>query len=188
MLIVSLIAVLLPATTQASALTALTERKDLTPESFIRSFADFTFELGDCVQDPEAFLQRRRGDCDDFASLAAAILKDRGYSTKVVVVMMNGATHVVCYVKEAHGFLDFNHRADAYPIVESDGSLEDIAEKVSDYFRAHWHMASEIRYEKRAPIFITSTFPLAAPKKPVADTKPSIPTITASATPVVATP
>ena len=193
MLIVGLVSILLPAISRASALSALAEQKDLTPESFIRSFADFTFELGDQVQDPETFLQRKRGDCDDFASLAATVLKGRGYNPKVVVVMMDGATHVVCYVKEAHGFLDFNHRADSHPIIESDGSLEDIAEKVSTYFRVRWHMASEIRYEKRTPVFVTSVFPLAASRETVAAKRRepalvSAPAITASATPAIATP
>lgn len=158
-------AALFPGVAKADALSELKARRDLTPESFIRSFATFGFELGDRLQEPAAFLQRHRGDCDDFASLAAAVLNERGYRTKVVVVMMNGATHVVCYVQEAHGYLDFNHRADAHPIIESDGSLEDIANKTAAYFRLRWSMASEVRYEKNTPVYLTSVFCVGAPEK-----------------------
>jgi hypothetical protein len=161
----SLTAVLLPAALRAGALSDLKERRDLTPENFLRSFADFRFELGEQVQDPESFLQRKRGDCDDFASLAATVLKERGYSTKIVVIMMNGATHVVCYVKESHGYLDFNHRADVRPIIDSDGTLEDIAQKTASYFRLGWYMASEVRYEKKSPVFLASVFSMTAPEK-----------------------
>jgi hypothetical protein len=136
--------------------------KDLTPENLIRSVADFTFELSAQPQDAEVFLQRRRGDCDDFASLASRLLTDSGYQTKLVVVMMEQQTHVVCYVKEARGFLDFNHRADARPIIESDGSLEDIARKVARDFRQRWQTASEFRYENKLPIYGEIAFPSAA--------------------------
>src|SRR5438552_2565270 len=108
-----LIATCFCATARAGALTALSEQKDLTPEKLVRSFASFTFELNAELQDAEIFLQRKRGDCDDFANLASRLLTERGYKTKLVSVMMDQQTHVVCYVQEARGFLDFNHRADA---------------------------------------------------------------------------
>ena len=150
----------------------LKAQKDLTPDSFIRHFADFTYELGDQVQEPESFLERKRGDCDDFAKLASDVLTQRGYKTKVVVVMMEKETHVVCYVAEAHGFLDFNFRAAAKPIIESDGSLEHVAQKVSAYFRSKWHMASEVRYKDNRPVFVDNTFPLAVTAKSTDTNKP----------------
>jgi hypothetical protein len=161
---------LITAGVRAGALDDLSNRKDLTPENLIRSCADFTFELGDRPQDSETFLQRKRGDCDDFAQMASTVLARHGYKTKMVVVMMDGATHVVCYVDEIHGVLDYNHRKDANPIVPSDGSLENIAQNVAKYFRLNWRMASEFRYdEKQRPVYLDTAFPqiAAAPKKPV---------------------
>lgn len=159
---------------RAGAVSDLAGQPDLTPENLIRSFAGFTFELSAQPQDAETFLQRKRGDCDDFADLAGRLLAGRGYKTKLVVVMMKQQTHVVCYVKEAHGFLDFNHRADAHPIIESDGSLEDIAEKVAGDFRARWQMVSEIKYENKLPVYLEVVFPsAAAPKKMVATVAPA---------------
>jgi hypothetical protein len=146
----------------ADAVSALAGQRDLTPERLIRSFAGFTFELSAQQQDPEAFLQRKRGDCDDFASLASRLLAARGYKTKLVVVMMEQQTHVVCYVKEARGFLDFNHRADAHPIIASDGSLEDIAEKVAGDFHSRWQTASAFRYNNELPVYLETVFPSAA--------------------------
>jgi hypothetical protein len=163
----------------ASLVGALAERKDLTPESLMRFFADFTFELSAERQDPETFLARKRGDCDDFAILASELLTARGYKTKLVVVMMQQESHVVCYVREARGFLDFNHRADARPIIESDGTLEEIGEKVAADFRHPWHLASEFRSESGRLVYVENAFPLrsvavqaVAVSTPVAPPKP----------------
>lgn len=146
------------ATAHAGELSALAGQADLTPEKLIRSFAEFTFELSAQPQDAETFLQRKRGDCDDFAILASRLLTERGFKTKLIAVMMAEQTHVVCYVEEAHGFLDFNHRAQAHPVIASDGSLEDVAQKVARDFRAPWQMASEFRREKNSPVYLNSVF------------------------------
>jgi transglutaminase superfamily protein len=146
------------ATAGAGNLNDLFDQKDLTPEALARVIADFSFELDPQLQEPETFLQRKRGDCADFANLASLVLTHRGYTTKLVVVMMSKQTHVVCYVKEAGGFLDFNHRADTHPVIASDGSLEDIAGKVAGDFRSQWHMASAFRYRERSPVYLDSVF------------------------------
>jgi hypothetical protein len=147
------------ATVHASEMAALAAQKDLTPATLLRSFAGFAFELGAKPQDPEVFLQRRRGDCDDFAQLASQLLSGLGYHAKLVVVMMEKETHVVCYVREAQGFLDFNRRAEPHPVAGSDGSLEDIAQKVAASFHSNWRMASEFRYENKLPRYLASVFP-----------------------------
>jgi hypothetical protein len=150
------------AAAHAGLASGLAEQMNLTPENLIRSFAGFSFELSAQPQDAETFLQRKRGDCDDFASLASRLLTDRGYKTKLVMVMMERQTHVVCFVKEAHGFLDFNHRSDAHPIIDSDGSLEEIAQKVAGDFRGRWLTASEFKYENKSPVYLETVFPSAA--------------------------
>ena len=127
-----------------------------------RHFADFRFELSDQVQLPDAFLHRKSGDCADFANLASQVLTQRGYTTKLVVVMMAKQTHVVCYVKESGGFLDYNHRADAHPVVESGGALEEIAAKVSADFRSEWRLASQFRYRGVWPVYLETAFPIDA--------------------------
>ena len=166
---------------KAGELATLRDQKNQTPEQLIRIFADFKYELGDRVQDAETFLKRKRGDCDDFATLASSLLTQRGYNTKLVVVMMAGQTHVVCYVKEVKGILDFNHRADAQPVIESDGELDDIADKTAAYFRSPWHMASEIRYEKDRPVYVNNAFPRARKATPAAPTSPGNSEVAATA-------
>jgi hypothetical protein len=146
------------ATAGAAGLNDLLNQKDLTPEGLAHGFADFAFELAPEVQEPEAFLQRKRGDCADYSNLASTVLTRHGYTTKLVVVMMSKQTHVVCYVKEAGGFLDYNHRADAHPLIASDGSLEDIAGKVAGDFRSQWRMASAFRYHSGSPVYLDSVF------------------------------
>jgi hypothetical protein len=146
------------ATAKAGNLNDLLDQKNLTPEALARVAANFTFELNPQLQAPETFLQRERGDCADFANLASIVLTHGGYTTKLVVVMMSKQTHVVCYVKEAGGFLDYNHRSDAHPVIASNGSLEDIADKVASDFRAQWQMTSAIRYRENSPVYLDSVF------------------------------
>jgi len=148
-----------PGTMRAGQSADLTAEKDLTPESLMHAVAGFAFELGDEPQDPDVFLQRRRGDCDDFAQLASRVLTAHGYHAKQVVVMMGQQTHVVCYVQESRGYLDYNRRADPHPVVASDGSLDDIAQKVALSFRSQWTMASEFQYENKRPRYLAIVFP-----------------------------
>ena len=150
---------------RAATLSGFVNQKDLTPSKLARAIADFTFELAPQVQDPDAFLQRKRGDCADFANLASIVLAQHGYSTQLIVVMMDQQTHVVCYVKEAGGFLDYNHRADEFPVVLSDGSLEDVARHVAGDFRSGWRMASAFRYRNGSPVYGHMVF---APQKSAA--------------------
>jgi hypothetical protein len=160
-------------TSRANEWDTFRHQSNLTPEKLLHYFATFDFELGTRVQSPETFLERRRGDCDDFATLASTVLTERGYSTKLIAIMMDGQTHVVCYVKEARGFLDFNHRADVHPVIQSDDSLNDIAAKVASYFRNPWLLASEIRYEGDRVVFLESSFPPARMISSVAQVQPN---------------
>ena len=131
----------------------LRDDPNLTPERFARYFRDFAFKLGDTRQAPEDFLALRSGDCEDYASLAAEVLRRRTYTTKLIAVFMDGQTHVVCYVDEVHGYLDYNLRKEATTIQGSSGTLEDIADKVAAYFRAPWRSVSEFKYEANKPRF-----------------------------------
>jgi hypothetical protein len=118
----------------------------LTPARFARYFADFTFEYHDQVQAPETFLSTQSGDCDDFATLAATILGEKGYTTHLISVRMANETHVVCYVEETKCYLDYNIRGCLFRTVSSDGSLNNIARKVAKSFDAKWTSAAEFTY------------------------------------------
>jgi hypothetical protein len=135
--------------------TLVTLRNDpnLTPERFGQYFRDFDFKLGAVRQAPESFLAAKAGDCDDFACLAAEVLREKHYTTKLVAVFMQGQTHVVCYVDEIHGYLDYNLRKEASAVQGASGKLEEIADKVAAYFRTPWRSASEFNYEANQPRF-----------------------------------
>lgn len=139
----------LPTPATGSVLTVARLRNDpeLTPEKFMSYFRDFKFQLGEKVQAPDVFLARRTGDCDDFATLAADILREKKYTTRLIAIFMKQETHVVCYVEEIKGYLDFNNRQRAVTIEPTNGSLEDIADKVAAWFRSPWHCVSEFTYE-----------------------------------------
>jgi hypothetical protein len=126
---------------------------NLTPERFGQYFRDFAFKLGQDRQAPKDFLAARSGDCDDFACLAAEVLGEKKYTTKLVAVFMQGQTHVVCYVEEVHGYLDYNLRKEASAVQAAGDSLEEIADKVAAYFRNPWGSASEFQYDGTRPRF-----------------------------------
>jgi len=143
---------------------------NLTPERFGQYFRDFAFKLGQDRQAPKDFLAARSGDCDDFACLAAEVLRQRKYTTRLVAVFMTGQTHVVCYVDEVHGYLDYNLRKEASALQAAGDSLEEIAEKVAAYFRSPWRSASEFQYEGALPRFGRIVF--ASVVKPISSGAP----------------
>jgi hypothetical protein len=130
----------------------------LTPERLMGYFADFKFELGHQVRQPETFLANRSGDCDDFATLAADLLREKGYSTRLVVVFMPQDVHVVCYVAESHSYLDYNRRKQASPLVKCEGDLGAIAASVAESFRSTWRSASEFTFRDGGRHFVSTVF------------------------------
>ncbi|MEK7677860.1 MAG: transglutaminase domain-containing protein [Verrucomicrobiota bacterium] len=142
----------------------------LTPRSFARYFADFSYKFHEEIQTPEVFLATQNGDCDDYATLADLILREKGYTTRLMAVRMPGLTHVVCYVAETKCYLDFNNRTYLVRTVSSGGSLQDVARKVAKSFEANWTSASEFTYGngvKRLVTTITKTQPYMASPVPV---------------------
>ena len=125
----------------------------LTPERFMRYFHDFYFVLGETRRPVEVFLASRCGDCDDFACLADEVLREKNYTTRLIAVFMPGQTHVVCYVKESHGYLDYNRRRDTTAIQPAGEKLEEVADQVATYFRAPWQSVSEFTYHGIYPRF-----------------------------------
>jgi hypothetical protein len=144
------LSILLASTALAGPMLTLEQLRadpDLTPERFIQYFSKFEFKLGDKVQSPEVFLASRSGDCDDFASLAATVLREKKYTTRLIVVFMDGQTHVVCYVEEIKGYLDYNNRQRAAAVQATNGDLEDIANQVAAWFHSRWSSVSEFSYQ-----------------------------------------
>jgi len=141
--------ILLLGTFSSSAVTLEQLRQDanLTPDRLIGYFRDFKFKLGEKIQSPEIFLAAQSGDCDDFASLAAEVLRERKYTTRLIAVFMDGQTHVICYVEEVKGFLDYNRRQDRMGIQSTNGDLEDMADKVAAFFRLPWRCVGEFTYQ-----------------------------------------
>jgi hypothetical protein len=122
----------------------------LTPRRFAAKFEHFIYEFAPEVQVPEIFLQRERGDCDDYAILADHVLKKRGYVTRIIHIRLVGrVAHAVCYVEESKAFLDFNNRKYFMNLERSGRSLREIATEVADSFKANWTSASEFTYDYR---------------------------------------
>ena len=143
---------------RAVTLAELRGDPNLTPERLMTHFADFKFELGREVRPPETFLANRAGDCDDFATLAADLLREKGYSTRLVVVYMPHDVHVVCYVAETNSYLDYNRRKQASPLVKCKGELEAIAASVAQYFRCPWRSVAEFTFRNGARHFVSMAF------------------------------
>ncbi len=143
---------------QPMTLAELRAEPNLTPERFMAHFADFKFALGRKVRSPETFLSARSGDCDDFATLAADLLHEKGYSTRLVAVFMPNDVHVVCYVAETNSYLDYNRRKKATPLVKCKGELAAIAAKVARSFRSPWRSVSEFTFRQGARHFVSTVF------------------------------
>jgi hypothetical protein len=135
--------------TPAHAVTFQELQKDttLTPESLMHRFSHFKFRLTPDLQPRDQFLASETGDCDDFATLAADILKEKGFTTRLIAVHMEKQFHVVCYVKEVNAYLDYNNRKKQSPLVQTDGSLQDIANKVARSFGTTWASVAEFVYK-----------------------------------------
>jgi hypothetical protein len=132
--------------------------KHLTPERLIKYFADFDFNLGREVRQPEVFLEKKAGDCDDFATLAADLLRERGYTTRLVVVYMHKDVHVVCYVAEVNGYLDYNRRKNGAPLIKCGAGLADVAASVASSFKTDWRSVSEFSFKNGTRNFLQTEF------------------------------
>ena len=130
----------------ALSLEELRNAKDLTPPRFAGYFRDFSFSFRKDVQRADAFLATKNGDCDDYSILAAAILRERGYTPRLISVRMPGVTHVVCYIEETRSYLDYNFRGYTVAIGASDNVLEKIAVNVARSYGVGWSSVSEFTY------------------------------------------
>jgi hypothetical protein len=148
-LFLSLFLIALHFRAEAQLLTVETLRSEprLSPQKFASFFSDFRYAFHEEIQPPALFLARRAGDCDDYATLADAILAEKGYATRLVAVRMPGLlTHVVCYVVEDRIYLDYNNRSYLVKTERAKPGLREIASKVAKSFNASWTSASEFTY------------------------------------------
>jgi hypothetical protein len=143
---------------QGLTLQTLRELPNLTPEVLMAQFSGFNYKLGEDLQDPEQFLATRTGDCDDFACLAATLLSERKFTPRLIAVFMEGQTHVVCYIPEVEGYLDYNCRGLPAPLQPTNGKLDDIAGKVANYFRTSWRLVAEFTLQAGTPKFGSIAF------------------------------
>jgi hypothetical protein len=125
----------------------LRKEKDLTPPKFASYFRDFSFNFRKEVQRPNAFLATKMGDCDDYSVLGASILRERGYTPRLISVRMPGVTHVVCYIEETRSYLDYNFRGYTVAIGPVDNVLQQIANNVARSYGVNWSSASEFTYD-----------------------------------------
>lgn len=122
------------------------EPPPMTPPRFAAFFTDFTYQYFEEIQPVEVFLATRNGDCDDYATLAAMILAEKGLHPRLFAIRMPGLVHVVCYVGETQTYLDYNNRVYLKKTAPADGSLKDIARRVAKSFDASWTSCSEFTY------------------------------------------
>lgn len=140
--------------TSAQALTVeqIRTMPDLTPDKFASLFSDFKFRFHEEVQDFQTFLTTKSGDCDDYATLAAEVLSQHGYTPRLIAVRMKGETHVVCYIEETGSYLDYNSRKDTKKLVPSNHVLTDIAHSVANSFSKDWIATYEFTFSKKEKV------------------------------------
>jgi hypothetical protein len=160
-LLLSLLAVgcalLFPSETRAMTLQELHNDATITPQTFARHFSKFRFVFRAEVQKPEEFLASEAGDCDDYSTLAASELAARGYHPRLISVRLKNVVHVVCYVAEANGYLDYNKRSRGSGIVACGPSLSEIANSVANSFKSEWSSTSEFTYSDGVKRLVSTT-------------------------------
>ena len=129
---------------------------DLTPKKLMARVSRFKFKLHAEVQCPEKFLANECGDCDDFATLAAQVLREKGYKPRLFAVRMPGLTHVVCYVPETGSYMDYNNRIYTKNLVKCKPAINDIADQVAKSFDSSWTTASEFIYTNQVKILVAT--------------------------------
>lgn len=132
--------------------------QNLTPERLMKYVSGFKFEQRRELRSTDAFLRDRCGDCDDFAAMAAGVLREKGYRTRLVAVYMAREVHVVCYVAESGGYLDFNRRKEADPLVKCPETLAAIGARVAESFRTDWLSVSEYNLAGGRAEFLQTEF------------------------------
>lgn len=150
---------------------------DLNPRKLMARVSRFKYELRAEVQPPEVFLSTESGDCDDFATLAALVLREKGFTPRLFAVRMPGLTHVVCFVEESGAYMDYNNRVYFRPLVRCRGEIGDIADKVAKSFESNWTTASEFLYTNQVKVMVktiarTEGFSQAATTPPKASAPP----------------
>ena len=145
--------------TRALTLEQLRSDATITPQTFARHFSKFRFVFRANVQTPEQFLASEAGDCDDYSTLAAAELAARGYQTRLISVRMPNEVHVVCFVSEANGYLDYNKRAKGTGVVTCGADLASIADSVGKSFNSSWTSVSEFTYADGVKRLVATTLP-----------------------------
>jgi hypothetical protein len=143
--------------TSALTLEQLHNDATLTPQTFAHHFSKFRFEFHAEIQKPENFLSSEAGDCDDYSILAATELGARGYHTRLIAVRLKNVVHVVCYVAEANGYLDYNLRSRGDGIVSCGPGLNEIAVSVAKSLKSSWHSVSEFTYSDGAKRLVSTT-------------------------------
>ena len=156
---------LAPGPAGAFTLQDLFAEKELTPKKFASRFADFEYEFAADVLPAAVFLQRRKGDCDDYAVLADLVMRHHRQTPRLIHVRMVGrVAHAVCYVTESKAYLDYNNRKYAINVERCGPSLREIATQVAESFKANWTSVSEFTYtyeedRKRFGVTVVKTDP-----------------------------
>lgn len=132
---------------------------ELTPAKFAAHFSGFEFKFLKQIQSPERFLARRSGDCDDYSTLAAMVLREKGYTPRLITVRMPGVVHVVCYIEETQSYLDYNNRSSAERMVRSQPQVEAIAASVAKSYNLTWSSASEFTHDGTVKRLVQTVLP-----------------------------
>ena len=141
---------------------------DLTPRKFASLFSEFKFKFRAEVQEPRVFLATESGDCDDYSTLAADVLRERGYTPRLITIRMPNLVHVVCYIEETKCYLDYNNRSFFARTVSSGTSLEDIAKKVAKSSSLPWISASEFTFAEGEKRLVKTVLSSKAEGRPLA--------------------
>jgi len=117
----------------------------------------YELKLTDAWQTPEETMKLKKGDCDDFALLAQAVLKGLGIKSDVVIIKFRGLNvlHAVCIWKDKAGSYNFISNCELTRTGKAD-IQQAIAKFYPDVERIIY-TDSNMRFTKSTPIIVASS-------------------------------
>ena len=117
----------------------------------------YELKLTDAWQTPEETIKLKKGDCDDFALLAQAVLKGLGIKSDVVIIKFRGLNvlHAICIWKEETGSYSFISNCELTRTGKAD--IQQAIAKFYPDVESIIYTDQNMRFTKSAPVIIASS-------------------------------
>jgi hypothetical protein len=116
----------------------------------------YELKLTDAWQTPQETVSLKKGDCDDFALLAQAVLKKLGIKSDVVIIKFRGLNvlHAICIWKDKTGLYSFISNCKLTRTGKAD--IQQAIAKFYPDVKSIIYTDQNMRFTKTTPVIIAS--------------------------------